>query len=290
MRKEYEENEKRAKDIEERYKCLDGLSRDGYIWEFVRRTKTYIKLYERFTKLSKIRKPDYNHIAECLEAVRTMKIEPIIAYENKPPCSPHLATIKFTPFLDDKETIPELPVFYSLPDYHINYHDFTSIPDVGHPVQVIGRHRYKILLGFPEKIDSHKYRRIHPQWELPYLFDSRYSKPMKPYQFLNTFLSPKHKTEDTIFVGISKMARTEDLYRIIKEVTPFLSKEKPRRTERKWKFYLIIYDLLQDEFDFRKISNILSMLDERFSEIKNVENSYKAAKVLIDKEQYKTLF
>jgi len=288
MVKEYDENEKRANEIEKSYKYLDGLKRDGYIWEFARRTKIYKKTYERFTELSKTPQPEYDHIAKCLEAARATKIDPIIGV--KPPKSNQLATVKFIHYLDDEKTIPSpLHSYYSLPDYHINYRGFTSIPDIGHPVEIVGRHRYRILLGFPEKIDALKYRRNHPEVELPYLFDSRYSKPLKPYHFLSTFLSPGDEAENTIFVGISKKARIDDRERMIKEITPYLSKEKPRKTEKKWKFYLITYDLKQDGCNFPKISNILCMLDKRFRETKNTENSYKAAVELIEREKYKAL-
>jgi len=279
----YDSEEKRARELAKSFQYLDNLTEEGYLWEFARRTRTYREAYERFIGLCRAQKPDYDLIAECLETVRTTKIDPVITVK-KPLRGYHLATVKYT------EPLLYSHLYYSLPDYHINYRGFNTIPDIGYPVQIIGRYRYRILMGFPSTVDSLKYQRNRPQIERPYLFDSRYSKPMKPYGFLSCFLSPENKAEDTIFVGISKTARREDLNRMVEDISQYFSKEKPRRIQRKWKSYLIIYDLRRQGWDSAALEDVLPIIDDTFADAKNIKNGYKAAVELIEKGQYKTLF
>lgn len=97
--------------------------------------------------------------------------------------------------------------------------------------------------------------------------------------------------EDTIYCGISRKARKEDVLREIEKVLDQNRlRSKPKIRDDKWPWYLIVYDLHKEGFDDKIIENILSEVFPKFAlmfDYVNIKNYREAAIRLINKGLYK---
>ena len=103
---------------------------------------------------------------------------------------------------------------------------------------------------------------------------------------------------NTIYLGISKTAKIED---IKKEVNKILKTEVKRSPYKlipaKWKYYLIIFDLYKVKNSYRDIADTLSSKDDNYYEAhmkkgvqeRTIENNHKEALALIEGEYKKYL-
>jgi len=77
-----------------------------------------------------------------------------------------------------------------------------------------------------------------------------------------------------------------------KKILKLSNKRSPKSPKKKsnklinkariWKSYLIVYDLVTAGKSFNAVSEILSMIDDFYSDVKNIENHYKDALALIN--------
>ena len=64
--------------------------------------------------------------------------------------------------------------------------------------------------------------------------------------------------------------------------TPKKKANKLIKNARIWKSYLIVHDLMNSGKSYKKVSDLLSSYDDFYADVKNVENHYKNALVLIN--------
>jgi len=268
------------------YKYMDAIPFKGWIWEFIRRSQGYNHLYRKIQDLISIERKgqpvDYSTDHKAYTAF-TSQIEDIgltplhETYETQeygdhtllceecrkkglslPTNSSPL--IRYGHFIYCFDRSHEPWYFYGIPDPAIGYSKLRYHPTI------------KGLSHL--KCRSFDDLKKIPDWVLP-----------SPLSILG-FLSPSGILEDTIYVGIRKDAKISDIEKnFVPTIKDHLKPKRSRRRDEKWKYYLIVYDLVKGEMSYPEISEILITIypeNRNLFDFRNIENYYKNSLVLID--------
>lgn len=245
------------------YNCMDDMPLKGWAWEFMRRSSKYKKLLEV---------KDY---AEFIKGVENIEIYPI----------------KFT-VRDNRLEVYKKYCFgfiYIVPgEVHsasINKKGETIITrkKKGYFEEFIGlplpQYRYT---DFPEEIQL--YFNIILREEIrrfSFEFFKSITERVRQGAILR-LLSPNNDPENTIFIGIS---RTGKIQRIREEIDLILKeyvKTAPikERKDDKWKYYLIVFDMVQEGISYTDIITELKKAYPKHKRLftkKNIGNYHKNA-------------
>ncbi|MBE0426373.1 MAG: hypothetical protein IBX72_06975 [Nitrospirae bacterium] len=267
------------------YEYMDNLPLVGWMWEFIRRSEAYQSLYSKichFISIEREGQPvDYDTERKAYSDF-TAEIEDIGLIPLKMPYK--------TQEHDDYTLLCEecqkkgisLPTnssplirygyfIYCFERWHSCW--FHGIPD---PALGYFRLRCSPTINGLSYLKCKSYDDLKkiPDWVLP-----------SPLSVL-LFLSPSDIPEDTIYVGIRKDAKISDIEKkFIPTIKDYLKPKKSRRRDEKWKYYLIVYDLVKEEMSYSEISEILITVYPEYKslfDLKNIENYYKNALVLIE--------
>lgn len=248
--------QQRAKSIREEYAYMDQMLLEGWIWEFVRRTKEYRQRCDKHSFSSSIHGDDV--------------IAPIITIS--------LSGINAKQYVVQRISIAAHKLLYFLfPRYAYRYSDFApnctpKIPRV-HGIECFTfQEIVKLNQGsLLTELGTH---------------DSTEDKVRAAFECLAL-----GKIEDTLYIGISMNARIADIEKPLGSlIRQHLKQRQKRVIDKKWKFYLMVYDLKHEGLEYNEIADLLSEAypeNEKFSEGKNIGNYHKAALSLIEGGDYK---
>ncbi len=289
--KEQERVEQEAQRIREEYGFMDNMPFKGWIWEFVRRSKRYQEYFERFKQLSLLESVKLDDVLTLISEYRDIPIG--VPSSNSPDYSVNKEHYAFIRKIFDDSTnqfflssSPESSLLViwraALPDHRISYNNFAPLNAPKwfnrDPISVRGLSYYRLIA--PDMAGNIM------------LSIQNSSSDLAKYTLLD--LSPTRKLGHTIYVGISTAASDRDLKKLLKEIKPYLTpKTKTRRiVDKKWKYYLIVYDLKeQKKYTYPKIASILNKAFRKGSKLlyddTNIKYHYNQAVLLIDKGNYK---
>lgn len=242
------------------YDYMDDMPLEGWIWEIIRRSETYNREYEKLEKTVKSKKGIAEALGIFQEEAEKMGID--IPYRFhfeknfKKANQDYFLNIELNE-LDATIAIPKPQCKY------INLDERISIKGTS-PVIVIP-HEGLIKDSSEGVLDE----------------------DLLNYLAVST-------PEDTIYVGISRSAKVEDIEKhLLPLLRKYLKSAKPRIRDDKWKYYLICYDLRNQGLSYKEIADILSNdypdNENLFAE-RNIENYYSAALKLIQSDYKEYLY
>jgi hypothetical protein len=269
-----------AAKIPDEYDYMDKLPMKGWAWEFLRRNKEYI---DAFRKLEKVAKPDvWNDKCDTILS----ELKSIII-----PSGLFIGRMSLTV----NKTVTRNYLALKLPPYKGNKASYNKYFRSDHHVCVVLRpeKRYCDMIGslfFPYQIPDYK---IYKSFDV--LLNERMTVTMSP-DGKNLIQKPSaDRSNDVFYVAVSKKANIADLKEcMIADIAKILAKQnkhKPKIRKNKWKYYLIVYDLMQrfnGETPYDDIGNILiyaypeEKKTQYFTETKNINNWHDKAVPLIN--------
>jgi hypothetical protein len=271
---------KEAAKIWEAYAYVDNMSLEAWIWEFIRRSRDYRHFFDKFKKLSLCENVSFenlkNLIPEC-EGI-PLSVPGIMRTPGDFTISQH--EFNTTQMVVVCATFGEGKIFFALPDYLIPYNDFIpygSGRSAKHPVEISRLDPYNIL----EPSSWYMHGTI-----------ARYGDNDAGELLKYLGVDTEEGIKKSVYVRISTQAREGDLKQLLKDVKQYLSPKKLRVRDKKWKYYLIVYDLKEQHgYASNDIADILnSAFPKRHGEVydeTNIQYYYNQAIQLIDKGKYK---
>lgn len=272
--------------IREDYTYLDEMPTEGWLWEFIRRSSTYYSLLTELSSLvSKLSKEPVIHyknwdkeLVDCM--LRLARIGLMVLITEFRIWDGNEEDYVVVPFLDDNGE----EVCYAYPREYLRYTDLATYDDGD--VE-------KTIVRFSDPIKS------FPHSELNRLAQGASPEEIVEEPIWERFLrmlSPT-RTEKTLYVGISLEAKKEDIIRHLSKILDHnLTPIEGRVRDKKWKTYLMVYDLKKEISTYRGVSDILRHAypdQDKFEKLwdeKNIENYWKQARSLIDKGKYLKFF
>jgi hypothetical protein len=276
MKLTYKQKQGIASKIPSRYDYMNRLPMKGWAWEFLRRNKQYIEAFSRLEEKIKenVKNDDCGKI--LTEIGRIANPYGLLigrtSFKLGEADRGNLLTLELPPYQGDKAVLNK---------YFGNHESHIPKPD-----------------------------RRYCDFAIPSLFMSRWEmRDYIIYKSFNSLLytqttveqSPDNKisvtapyidrNEDFFYIAVSKCANMVDIKeKMLNDIAKILKKNKPRVRQRKWKYYLIVYDLKQesnDKMSFDEIAEILIKAyhgDEAklFTETRNIINWYGKATSLIN--------
>lgn len=271
------------------YDYMDSLSLAGWMWEIIRRSKEYRDFYKKWSKM--IRKPfdkwndnDNSLIEEYFE-----KYSPI--FPKQP---------------DDKRDWPLLlknAKKTKLSPIHVVNLGIGLGVDAQHGERLKAKHPAIIKKTENDGSSIYSVGRYEP------IIDNIYTNGNKagecrsipliqhPIQILY-----EYQGRESIVMALIDISASESIDEILKSLKQELllwrkglklSKTRSAKTPKKkankliknariWKSYLIVYDLVDSGKSLEEVSDVLSLSDDFYSDVKNVENHYKNALALLN--------
>jgi hypothetical protein len=244
------------------YDYMENLPMQGWGWEFVRRNKQYIKIFNKLEKLAE--KDVWND--ECIKMTTEVcrlafplgpliggRCSGVIKADRK-----NYIILKRPPFTGHEALLNK---FFGGDNYHI-----TAIPR-------------------PEK----RYCDFHWISYRPQIPDYKIYNP-------SDFMQKPHENflyggKDVFCIVVSKHAKIADLKdRMLADIASILKKNKPKIRQRKWKYYLIVYDLKQQFNKILSYDELADILRNAYHEneticfdsTRNIINWYDSATFLIN--------
>ncbi len=262
--------------LQKNYDYLSNLPQDGWIWEFVRRTKEYKEAIDFFVSHEEIEASgeERDEYFLYLEEIMNMGL----AFTEVGPefRNEHFVINRFD---DAGKHFIWVHLHYRVPYSALTAGELKT--HLNPPFQVVvGQERIKG--GFTaHSLNRGEFTVLkHPEFPLP--------DGVVDYGSLVSRLLACPWEHYTVFVGISKKAGEQDLRDLVKAVRPYLQGKRIKRRDDKWKLYLIVYDLHEKErLTFDDISDILQETYGGNQTERDVERHYKEATTLIDKKKYK---
>jgi hypothetical protein len=278
MKLTYKQKRDIASKIPGEYDYMDHLPMNGWAWEFVRRNGQYI---EAFIELEKLTKSGvWNDVCDKMLSKMSAVASPgglII-----------MGRTRSVSQFDEKKFLKyKLPPYKEgdnvrLNKYLGNIHHEGAVPRPGKRyIDISG------LLFFPRKKDYKIYGSFNDLLNREKIitidFESN-TKTEKPK--LN------RSDEDVFYISVYKKSNIADLKEyLLADIAKILEKNKPRIRQRKWKYYLIVYDLkkkFSDKISYDEIADILieaypdKAEAKSFDDERNIISWYTSAKSLIN--------
>jgi len=234
-------------DIRNRFEYLRELPLDGWIWEFIRRNKTVrdildaIKQQASMVELSLSNDKLNKHVRFRIEMPLSFA-DRLTTLEDRFGLRPNLRKEED---LDPKQftmlKIENSPKVMAFPDPDFKYTEFAKIKPF-----IVGLVPVKYAVIDPAMVE---------EWKGEKGSSGKFHEHCVK---LITKVLPPSSMEDTLYVGISRKAKSDD---IVKSIVKLLGEEPrmdTRETTREWNYYLIVYDLRTEK---EQGKNDLSLYD-----------------------------
>lgn len=295
-----------ADKVKIKYAYMDKMPLEGWAWEFIRRNASYKTLYDEI-------KRDFNSM-KSLKGITDFNS--VLNKIEKHPVNDKLSRMrnefhirvgvdsfnirtgfyqKTPKEVDNFLAAEELSIFIAVPNPDKAYNEF--------------RYRKPSILG------ATSVKSLALDFDMQHLFQGDIDKVQKEptmelYQYCHKTLLkdlPPVDASDTLYFGVSLHGKLHDIMQQIHDVLDnYFDYSKTRNIDKKWKYYLIVYDLMKNhdkssddcgqilQLAFKKVDvkprtddgqakggKIRKALDP-FMENKNIDNYYKNAVVLIN--------
>jgi hypothetical protein len=241
------------------YDYMDKMPLEGWIWEIVRRGESYKHEYEKIEKAAEESKAKIDKLLSSFQSgVSKMGIDF------------HLKCAERRTFNPDYFLLIECEasLFIGIPKPQSKYiclNAETQIKQIK-PWNIINLAEEAVGLTYRMFEKSH----IAENWRavISSTTESSMNDEKLPFtrrEIITTMYLLNHllyglaapTPEDTVYVGISKGAKDEDIDKLIRTVKKYLKSNKPRVRDEKWKYYLICYDLRKKGLAYKQIEDIL---------------------------------
>jgi hypothetical protein len=308
-----EEIEEQAKAIQRDYEYMDNIPLEGWAWEFIRRNPNYESLYneiEHDFKTIDILKGD----TEFESIIDNIKDSPIKKKFNQLNDSFHIRVFilenipcDISKLANTDKNVKKIIEKYKVTDL-LNIHR----PDIKNFMHVEG---IPLFIGIPNpKTKYHEFCCHFPTIEgvscvrffkfdentakeFGYFTSDYLNKQFEQYCYkvMMNELAPNHSS-DTLYFGISLNGKKDDIMQQVKTIIGNYikpTKGAGRQRDKKWKYYLIAYDLVKKGKSYSKIADILCEAfesNESLVDVKNSENYYKTSLALIKGNYKKYLY
>lgn len=246
---------KRIKNLKQEYAYMDDLTRDGWFWEMIRRSDEYEQTYKKLYT---------NYTLETQHEMFTLGISP---------CADD--TCPYPSQLSEEQK--EGAIIFPRPDWrYIDFVQNKQSPPACH---------------FATPVRSMDHSMVEKMRSL--LLDEGAEQATRK---LFELLSPTFP-EDTLYIGVALTSKMNDVLEEIHRILgPRLKKNPTKlRATDKWKYYLIIYDLMKDydSLNYNDVAGILADIypeEGRLFDERNVQNYRKNAVFLIEGDYKKYLY
>jgi hypothetical protein len=232
-------------DIRIRFEYLEKLPIDGWIWEFLRRSKTFRSIVNAIKQ----------HAARVELSLSDDKPNTRAGFRIEMPSrfSDRLTTLEhefgFRPNMREEEEldpqqftiirIEDSPRVMAFPNLDLKYTEFCKIKPC-----IVGVVPVKHAVIGPAMVKEWKTGDSD-------IFHEQCTK-------LITTVLPPSSIEDTLYLGISRKAKSADIVKYIEKLLGEEPRSDTRETSREWKYYLIVYDLRTEK---EQGKNDLSLYD-----------------------------
>ena len=209
------EREQLLKSIKSKYAFLnDDLPLEGWFWEIVRRHQGYRNVYDKFVRGDK-----YIFLREKVGG------EPCFIFDLNEVNREHYA---MQPFFDHGED----KLYIAYPNPEIRYIDFKAPLPIIHGIS-------------PVVCCTHDHFKSSFKDALISILDESATFDEKLEAVLSCLVPTN--PEDTLFVGVSRTAKIDDIERtLIPAIRNYLKKKTDKVRDDKWAYYLIAYDLKKE--------------------------------------------
>jgi hypothetical protein len=262
--------------IPDKYDYMDRLPMNGWAWEFVRRNEKYI---EAFIKLEeKVKKGVWND--ECNKILSELQ-------NVASPTGLLIGRVSSNMHKTDRGNFLTL----NLPPYEGDRARLNKYFGRSHHVGVIPRPEtrycdFPVAMAFRPQIPDYE---IYKSFDV--LLNQQTTLMLSPNSNIPIEKPSVDRDKDVFYIAVSKNAKIAELKEyMLADIANILKKHKPRVRQRKWKNYLIVYDLRQefsDKISYDELAKILIHAypedqTEYFAEIRNINHWYDYATVLIN--------
>lgn len=231
------------------YAYMDKMPLEGWIWEFIRRSKSYRYEYE------KVEEAVRNSVEEIDKVINHFQEK--VAQMN---LNVHL-------HLNDE---PNLNYFLKIKEGMYIPKPQAKYVDISKGIYIKGTSPLEVASyeEYTEDEYMKQRRRVsegcHVFGEV--IFDEYEVDPAIPLVFDLAVPTPK----DTIYVGISRKAKIADIEKhLFPILSDYLEPRKPKIRDDKWKYYLICYDLRKPKSKFSDVE-IVKILADAYPKQKNL--------------------
>jgi hypothetical protein len=251
-----------ASKLREEYDYMDGMPLDGWIWEFVRRNPRFQSAFETIKAIAERHNgeipnpwpPDFKKANEFIDAI--LEVGPWVGSWERCSNVSCICIIGWGEFAGS--TFPEINVY---PDPKVRFCDFPMDSDVkdkkyGHSTPT--RLGISIRALQPFLIREYDVLDENAKGMLALVKERLSSRGLRGAKQLaddveeavsmvrNASLDQLRiaEPENTLCVAISKKARMEEIEtKLLPAIGEMLIKDKPKRRDDMWKYYIIVYDL-----------------------------------------------
>jgi hypothetical protein len=309
----YKEIEQEAKRIKEEYAHMDNMLLEQWMWEIIRRSKDYHVFYEKWHQ--QINKP----ANERNDADRALWKEYVEKYDPIFPKHPD-SNLEWPAILINQKRTKLRPVLTANLALGFGIDAQRGEPIKGrHPDIVKMKREFEPgeYIVFEKGLGPAPYdlewdnKTTYVVDDYPPLGPGKWSEQPdgKMVWFRNYPLIDhpieilyEHQGMESVVMALIDLSASESIDNILKSLKQELlnwkqilklsnkrsaktPKKKPNKlikNARIWKSYLIVYDLVTSGKSLKIVSEILSLIDDFYSDVKNVENHYKNALALIN--------
>jgi hypothetical protein len=300
VRQTQNDSERELQRIREKYAYMDGMPLANWLWEMIRRSNDYKMFYEKWLKLHD----------------KPLKKWTVTDHEF---FDEHLKWYcPFFPKDPDEEGEPILnhgisrlfPILTANLAVGFEIDDSGELVEVHHPRIFKGEKNPTQNSRVGKKAQGHPFGECKADKGTTYFVEDRPIPPKGNGISLSTYsledqpidILYQHQAMKNIvmaLIDISAPENIDDILKSLKKQILFWKKtlkiqskrsaKTPKKRSNKllenasiWKSYLIIYDLVCAGKSYNTISDVLSLLDNFYSDVKNIENHYKNALALIN--------
>jgi len=245
------------------YAYMDDIPLAGWMWEFIRRSSDYIKKYQAikgltssFSLSSKIIKRRLCEFEQILPDFDNPLYSELKALESECFIKPEIISEGFPDFRNYLALrVKDRPEYVGIPDPAIRYSGFIKLKPFIHGATTV----------LMQKFDTD----VEDKNLLPWL------KGLIHYRL-----------ENTLFLSVSRGANLKDVKKdVSKIIKENIQPKKRKKRNSKWKYYLIAYDLReQNKIRYSEITNVMMNFfpeNKKLLDEKNVENYHNNALLLI---------
>jgi hypothetical protein len=252
------------------YDYMDSMPLKGWIWEIIRRGEGYKQEYDKLETAIKSEQDIREKLNVFLLKAHELGVDCCSTSDNTKLNKDYFLAIEV-----------EESSFMVIPKPQSQYRFL-----IENPISINGESAYNILNSINRKFYDKFIDRATRMMSTKKFSDPHTGNFLLRALTLNT-------PGNTIYIGISKKAKDEDIKQLTQQLRTYLKPDKPRIRDDKWKFYLICYDIKKQGFSYEEIADSLIEVyrdNEALLDTRNIENYYKNALELINGDYKKYLY
>lgn len=264
------------------YDYLDDLPIEGWIWEFIRRSKDYKDFYRKWElcqrRISKVGRKAGKDTALLDEYLSNYYPYAIVNPDEK-------NLYSYDPLLHYGKMSKVTPVKTTNMKYGLATNKIAEACVIPHPlIKRIAKNQQRVYytVKYPPVVGDYPdnyFRWYHP---IEVLFTHQGQENL--IMTLIDISSPG--SIDSLLEELkASLIEWRKALKLPKARSPKAGKKRRNvliRDAKIWKSYLMVYDLITAEGSIEKASNVLSGYDDFYSESKNIENHFNRATALIN--------